>query len=55
MIRKERLRRGGKQRGEENKMLALAVCCKTFILPVCVSVGAAGCQMTSGQRSWGDF
>lgn len=35
----------------ENKMLALAACCKTFILSVCVSVGAAGCQVTSGQRS----
>lgn len=34
-----------------NKMLALAACCKTFILSVCVSVGAAGCQVTSGQRS----
>lgn len=35
----------------ENKMLALADCCKTFILSVCVSEGAAGSQVTSGQRS----
>ena len=35
----------------ENKMLALAGCCKTFILSLWVSGAAAGCQVTSGQRS----
>lgn len=39
-------------------MLALAVLRQdlvSFILSVCVSAGAAGCQVTSGQRSRGVF
>lgn len=51
VIRKGSQNEGQNNNREGNKMLALAVCCKTFILSVCVSVGAAGCQVTSGQRS----
>lgn len=50
-IRMRRQIEGQNNNRGENKMLALAACCKTFILSVCVSVGAAGCQVTSGQRS----
>lgn len=53
MIRKGSQSEGQNNNRGENKTLALAVCCKTFILSVCVSAGAAGCQVTSGQRSRG--
>lgn len=51
VIRTGRQIEGQNNNRGENKMLALAACSKTFILSVCVSVGAAGCQVTSGQRS----
>lgn len=37
-------------RGQENKLLGLVVCGKSEFLSFCqcVSVGAAGCQVTSG-------
>lgn len=37
--------------GEQKKTSAPAVSGETFILSVCVSASAAGCQVTSGQRS----
>lgn len=57
MIRKGKLIAGQNNNREEKrtKCWLWPFVARLFILSVCVSAGAAGCQVTSGQRSRGDF